>query len=139
MTSSPWRGTLIFTLIFLAWTSVASADLVISRRACNWLVEHHPSPDVEYQAGVDVHGRAVAPADLDGGANLVTPDFIVIPLEVLLEGKYGIAKNSVLWRPKAEVGTVVAVGDQIYYEGQRLGYSDQVALARACRERGLVR
>jgi hypothetical protein len=102
-------------------------------------VEHQPAPDVAYQAGVDVHGRPVAPADLDGGSNLAVPEVIAIPLEILVQDKYGIPANSVLWEAKAQVGTVVVVGDQIYYEGQLLGDTDRAALARACRDLDLAR
>lgn len=40
---------------------------------CNWLVDHMPRPDVTYQPGVDVHGHAVVPADLNGGFQMDLP------------------------------------------------------------------
>ena len=41
-------------------------------------MRHEPAPDVAYQPGVDVHGRAVAPADLNGGSQIELPDVIYI-------------------------------------------------------------
>ena len=133
-----WRLILV-GLAMASGAGQAYAELVITRRACDWLVEHQAVPDVTYQPGVDVYGRPVAPADLDGGSNLALPEVIYIPLEVLLQDRFGIPANSVLFEAKAQVGTVVVVGDQIYYEGQLLGDADQRALALACREQGLAR
>jgi len=129
----------VVTCVSASSVSPASAELVITRRACDWLVEHQAAPDVTYQPGVDVHGRPVAPADLDGGSNLALPEVIYIPLEVLVQDRFGIPANSVLFEAKAQVGTVAVVGNQVYYEGQLLGDADQRALAMACREQGLTR
>jgi hypothetical protein len=41
---------------------------------CNRFVRHHPSADVEYKPGVDVRGKAVAPADLPGSRRIKLPD-----------------------------------------------------------------
>ncbi len=89
---------------------------------------------VEYQPGVDAHGKPVAPADVGGGTQLELPDTIVIPIEVLLQDRFHLPANSVLWEGKAQVGTVVVQGDQIYYNGQPLQDSEAAALAAICHE-----
>ena len=120
-------------LSMLAATA-AMAEIAISERDCRQLVvKHEPAPDVTYQPGVDVHGNAVAPADLNGGSQLKLPDVIYIPLEVLIQDKYGIPANSVLYEAKAQVGVVAVRGDKVYYEDQLLNDPETVALEEACR------
>lgn len=122
----------IALLMFTA--ASASAEIAISERDCRQLVvKHEPAPDVTYQPGVDVHGNAVAPADLNGGSQLNLPDVIYIPLEVLIQDKYGIPANSVLYEAKAQVGIVAVRGDKVYYEDQLLNDPETVALEEACR------
>lgn len=122
----------IFLIFFNG--SAAMADIAISERDCRQLVvKHEPAPDVTYQPGVDVHGNAVAPADLNGGSQLNLPDVIYIPLEVLIQDRFGIPANSVLYEAKAQVGIVAVRGDKVYYEDQLLNDSETVALEEACR------
>lgn len=112
----------------------AQAEIAISERDCRQLVvNHEPAPDVTYQPGVDVHGNAVAPADLNGGSQLKLPDVIYIPLEVLIQDRFGIPANSVLYEAKAQVGIVQVRGDKVYYEDQLLNDPETVALEEACR------
>ncbi|WP_133614520.1 hypothetical protein [Dongia mobilis] len=112
----------------------ASADVAVSKRDCDRLVRYRQAPGVEYQPGVDAHGRPVAPADLGGGYNIKVPEIIVIPIEVLVQDRFHIPANSVLWNAEAQVGTVIVKGDQVYYEGQLLGDPETAALAELCRE-----
>ncbi|WP_374373083.1 hypothetical protein [Dongia sp.] len=119
-------------LVLLAGPSLA--DVAVSKRDCDRLVEYQQAPGVEYQPGVDVHGRPVAPADLGGGYNIKPPEIIVIPIEILIQDRFNIPANSVLWDAKAQVGTVIVKGNQVYYEGQLLGDPETAALAELCRE-----
>jgi hypothetical protein len=65
----------------IAWFPRANADEVsvgggkpvISKQDCMALARYHEAPGVEYQPGVDVHGKPVAPADLQGGASYDPP------------------------------------------------------------------
>lgn len=113
----------------------AWADVAITREDCDRLVKYQQPSGVEYQAGVDAHGNPVAPADLNGGVQLQLPDTIVIPIEVLLQDRFYIPANSVLFDAKAQVGTVVVQGDQVYFNGQPLQDPETAALEEACRER----
>jgi hypothetical protein len=129
-------GSIVLALAAVAWAAPASAEIAISRKDCQRLVSHEPAPDVAYQPGVDVHGRPVAPADLGGGQQIQLPDVIYIPIEVLIQDKYGIPANSVLYDATALVGVVSVRGNQVYFEDQPLTDPEIVALEEACRDRG---
>ena len=129
-------GSIAVILSVAAWAAPASAEIAISRRDCERLVNHEPAPDVAYQPGVDVHGRPVVPADLGGGQQIQLPDVIYIPIEVLIQDKYGIPANSVLYDATALIGVVEVRGNQVYFEDQPLTDPEIVALEEACRDRG---
>jgi hypothetical protein len=129
-------GSIALVLANIAWAAPASAEIAISRQDCQRLVNHEPAPDVTYQPGVDVHGRPVVPADLGGGQQIQLPDVIYIPIEVLIQDKYGIPANSVLYDATALVGVVSVRGNQVYFEDQPLTDPEIVALEQACRDRG---
>jgi hypothetical protein len=112
----------------------AMADVAVSRQDCARLVQYQQPPGVEYQPGVDAHGQPVAPADLGGGYQIKPPETIVIPIEILIQDRFHIPANSVLWNAKAQVGVVTIKGDQVYYEGQLLGDPETAALQQLCRE-----
>jgi hypothetical protein len=130
-------GSIALILLCLGWTAPAGAEVAISRRDCDRLVRHEPAPDVTYQPGVDVHGRPVAPADLGGGSQIELPDVIYIPIEVLIQDKYGIPANSVLYDATALVGVVSVRGNQVYFEDKLLSDPEVAALEAACRDRGM--
>lgn len=113
----------------------ASADVAISRRDCQYLVRHHPAPDVAYQPGIDVHGRAVVPADVDDGSQIKLPETIYIPIEVDIGQRYHIPANSILWKATAEIGTVAVTGDRVTFNGQPLTPDDNAALVAMCRDK----
>ena len=129
-------GSFALVLIAIAWAMPASAEIAISRKDCQRLVNHEPAPDVTYQPGVDVHGRPVAPADLGGGQQIQLPDVIYIPIEVLVQDKYGIPANSVLYDATALIGVVAVRGNRVYFEDQELTDPEVAALEDACRDRG---
>jgi hypothetical protein len=77
-------------LVLLAGPALGQQTVIITRADCLRLVEHLPTPDVEYRPGVDVRGRPVAGADLDGGyAHVEPPDAIAFPLAVELRNFLG--------------------------------------------------
>lgn len=113
----------------------AQAEIAVSRKDCERLVRHEPAPDATYQPGVDVHGNPVAPADLGGGQQIELPDVIYIPIEVLVQDKYGIPANSVLYNARAQVGVVEVRGNRVFYEDQELTDPETAALEAVCRDR----
>ena len=129
-------GSIALVLLAVAWAAPASAEIAISRKDCQRVVNQEPAPDVTYQPVVAVHGRPVVPADLGGGQQIQLPDVIYIPIEVLIQDKYGIPANSVLYDATALVGVVSVRGNQVYFEDQPLTDPEIVALEEACRDRG---
>lgn len=108
----------------------------IDTRFCQALVKHVPDADVAYQPGIDVHGRAVVPADLDGGNTLTLPDEIKIPLTVDLMSFLNLDQSalpaSAMKRNDVQLGTLTLKGDQVHYNGQPLTNAQQDNLAVLC-------
>lgn len=116
--------------------TAAEPAIAITTTDCARLVKHVPAPDVEYQPGQDVHGRPVAPADLDGGYGMNLPETIRIPVTVLLQERFGIPANSVLYKAEAEIGVaeVSLDGERVTFNGQALTSPEAQALAATCQE-----
>ena len=130
-----FRSVLLASLAIALTAGSAAAEIAVSRHDCQSLVRHQPAPDATYQPGVDVHGNAVAPADLGGGQQIELPDVIYIPIEVLVQDKYGIPANSVLYNARAQVGVVEVRGNRVFYEDQELTDPETAALEAVCRDR----
>ena len=128
---------------FLAVTMVpfaAMAEPKIDERFCQALVKHVPDADVAYQPGVDVHGRAVVPADLPpeegGNMPIALPQEITIPLTVDLMSFLNLDNTalpaSAMKRGDIQLGTLTIKGDQVTYNGQPLTSGQQDNLAVLC-------
>lgn len=132
--------------------SAFAESVTISTADCRKLVAHAPRPDVTYRAGVDVHGKAVVPADIGGSSAIDLPSVIEIPLTVdalkrirgrdsqtasgdILASRRGI-------EGKAALGTLTIKGDAVFWNGTQLQSQDEVLMAEACksslRARGIV-
>ena len=130
-------GSIALFLAILGWAAAASAEVAISRHDCEQLVRHQPAPGVTYQPGADVRGRPVVPADLGGGSQIELPDVIYIPIEVLLQDRFGIPANSALYQATAEVGVASVRGNQVFFQDKPLTDPEIAALEAACQERGI--
>ncbi len=130
-----------------AGPALAAETVTISTADCRRLVAHAPSAD--YQAGVDVRGKPVAPADLPGAASIDLPEVIEIPLTVDVAKRLGRAEagTDVLAsrrgiEGKAALGTLTVKGNDLFWNGRRLQSQDEVLMAEACRSslraRGIV-
>ena len=107
----------------------------ITEADCRLLTRHRPDADVAFQPGVDARGRAVAPADLNGGRpGLETPRRIVIPIEVDLFERFGVPANPDLFEADAQVGQVIYDNGKLFYNGQRLADGASDELIPLCRE-----
>lgn len=83
MSSRPWivaSALLAAAAAEPAWAQTRT--VTITEADCSRLVEHRPDPGVAYQAGRDVYGRAVAPADLGGGVRIDLPETYSFELEI---------------------------------------------------------
>lgn len=64
-------------------TDGKSDALAVEKMICQQLYVHQPAADVAFKPGVDVDGKAVAPADLPAeGASITAPDYVEVPLTV---------------------------------------------------------
>jgi hypothetical protein len=73
---------LIFMMTLLCPLLAEARTIVVEDGRCRVVERHVPDEDVAYKPGVDVNGRAVVPADLNGGNQVVTPRFVTIPLNI---------------------------------------------------------
>lgn len=141
-------GSLVIGTVTL---STAKAETItVSAADCRKLVNARPSDDVAYKPGVDVHGKAVAPADLGGGYPAMGQlDEINIPISVDLADRLGrararsqgITNPTTANRPllpyagQVPVGTVTVKGNDVLWNGEPLLPKDEATLAAACRAR----
>jgi hypothetical protein len=135
-----WRISLIAALSALSsGESTAQGMGEVDPRLCQALTtRHRPAPDVEYIPGVDVRGRAVAPADLPGsaGANRQTLERFEIPVTLDFAQRMGFSGGRVGTSGKlpgnAEVGRLVIDGGRVTFNGAQVGGGSEAALAAAC-------
>lgn len=123
----------------MSFGAVAFAEdiqIEVSKIDCQRIVKYIPEPDVAYKGGVDVHGRPVAPADINGGNQLQIPDRIFIDLSIpfkdLLKNYNPKLKNAEVY-----VGTVEydLTSGSLLYNGQELADPVENAIANECRKR----
>lgn len=126
---------LLFLIGFVGSAMAEDVRMEVSRKDCERIVKYTPDPDVAYKPGVDVHGKPVAPADLNG-SQIQIPDRIFIdlslPFKDLLRNY-----NPKLANADVYVGTVeydIASG-RLLYNGQELTDPAQNAIAKECRKR----
>ncbi|WP_377808953.1 hypothetical protein ABNQ38_27235 [Azospirillum sp. A29] len=117
-------------------SSPAGDRPVIDLSLCQRLTRHVPAADVEYRPGVDVNGRAVAPADLPGSAGAQPPIPIDLPLSVDLARRMGVALPSVPYLPNDITAVWLSVvGDRLYLNGQPIDPGAEERLYAYCRTR----
>ncbi len=107
-------------------------EVAITRADCARLVEYVPAPDVVYQPGVDAYGRAVAPADQNGGTAIQVPDTLHIPIEIDLQERLGIPANPALYESDIPIGEVVYRNGRLTFEGRPLQDEAAAELSRRC-------
>ncbi|MBV8538400.1 MAG: hypothetical protein JO128_22570 [Alphaproteobacteria bacterium] len=114
----------------------AAQTVAVTDADCAKIVNYTTLPGVEYQPGVDVYGRKVAPADLPSSQPQIGAGPITIDITADLH-KYGVPASSPLLLPGAHLGqlTVDDLGRKVYFNGQPLGDSEEKAIADACRQR----
>jgi len=120
-----------FLPLLVGGAAAADAPARLAAADCAQLVRHVPAPDVAYRPGVDVHGRPVAPADLDA-AEVTIPDTVLVLITLDLQERFGIPANSVLFEGNAGIGVVAVEGDRVTFNGQELTDPEARALAAAC-------
>lgn len=139
------RVFVISALAFLAAAPAVAEDtivvtesgtaIVITEAQCRNLVQHVPAADIAYEPGVDVHGNAVAPADL-GASEISIPEEISIDVTALVYELLETTPPPGLEDTAIDLGKVVLRDGQLTYNGQPLGGTADAALIAACRESG---
>jgi len=131
-------GSFLLTALLVLVTSVAHADTPkIDPKLCNALVKNTPDADVAYQPGVDVHGNAVAPADLPGSPQMKLPQQIKIPLTINMAKAANLDTSTYPFNQlgqgtEATLGMLVVEGDRVTFNGQPLSDTQQYNLAVLC-------
>ncbi len=122
----------VFVIVGLTPMALPAADsptATVSVEDCRRLVAYQPSEGVNYQPGVDVHGRAVAPADLNDGSQITLPKSFAFPLDFTPIRERGFRQS------RLNLGEIeVDQNGQAYFDGKPLHNGDQAALSRKCQE-----
>lgn len=107
----------------------------VTDQDCRKIVTYVTPPNVNYQPGVDVYGRPVAPADLNP-SSVEVPQTLVMDVNIDLR-KYGVPSSSPLLLPGVSMGkiSIEDSGRRVYFNGQPLGDTEQKAVADLCRQR----
>lgn len=133
-----YKSVTIAALAVIASTAGRAADrtIAIARSDCALAVSYVPPAGVDYQPGVDVHGRPVAPADLDDGRRLQLRDSIPVVITDDLRKQFGLADDSPLFDANAFIGIVeLRLSDQrLTFNGVELSDREADALAAMCRD-----
>lgn len=113
---------------------VASVSQEDCKRLLKRQVEYTPSDDVAYKPGVDVRGKAVAPANAGQTlGEIALPDKIIIDFGMDFAGRYGIS-GAGLHTATADLFTIqydLALGG-LTVNGKPLTPDDSRAVSKAC-------
>jgi hypothetical protein len=137
----------LLALLFAATPEVGSQEagsqggVLVSYEDCRRMTRYVPADDADYRPGVDVYGRPVASADLDGGAGAVelprTVTFYLefAPFETEEDGEPALGGKEQLDQSTIVLGRVTVDEDgYTYFEGQPLHDEEEARLYRLCRE-----
>jgi hypothetical protein len=101
------------------------------------MTDHHAVADATYKPGVDVHGKAVAPADVPSSTSFALPNKIAIPLTLDLAKSLNLNVSQYPYNrlgtgTEVQLGTLTLEGDQVFFNGKPLTSQDQEGLLTAC-------
>jgi hypothetical protein len=109
--------------------------VVMSSQICAAFRDELAVAGADYQEGVDVNGRRVAPADLPSSPDPLKLDNFPIEIKADLAGKFGVpAAGAGNYGAKAIIGYVTLRGNQAYFNGQPIGSDQRAVLIDACRK-----
>lgn len=126
----------ILGVAFCVTSSAKAEQLSVRNADCQQVVFHEPADDVAFVPGVDVSGRPVVPADLNGGYGITAPEDVTIDIRLDLAERLGLGEGaaSALIGGEGVVGQVTVRGQDIYWNGDLLPRDSQAALLLACGE-----
>jgi hypothetical protein len=108
--------------------------LVMSSDICTTLAVEQPVPSADYQQGVDVNGKPVAPADLPTSAPPIQLDNFPIEIKKDLAGKFNVPATGGNFGAKAVLGYVTLRDNRAYFNGQPMDDDQRAALVATCRD-----
>jgi hypothetical protein len=120
---------------------VQAAELRMDRTVCEYVTKHVPDADVDYQPGVDVSGKRVAPADLNSGQQKQIEDQFVIRLTNDAARVWGLnlprtfegrGRGTPMVEAEGNVGFVTLKNGKAYLNDQPLDATQQDELAVLC-------
>lgn len=133
-----YRSVTIAALAIVAATTTRAAErtIAIARSDCDLAVRYVAPAGVDYQPGVDVNGRPVAPADLDDGRRLQLPESIPVFITDAMRKRFRVRHHSPLFDTDAVVGIVeLRLSDRrLTFNGVELSDPEANALAAMCRD-----
>lgn len=113
----------ILSLVFslLVFSPVAYAEQAHLNTICN-NPEYYNTPNLsaDYVPGVDVHGKAVAPADLNSSSSPYIKNPVVIPIEVDLAQRFGLILPLGIKLKPTVADLEIYQDGRIKYEGKEL-------------------
>ena len=123
----------------LLWPQTGDAqetEIKISKRDCERVVAHRARDDVAFKPGVDVHGRKVKPADLDGRVPLKLPTELTIDIGIDLGKRLGIGAGGAKFSSETNLGKVkYDIGSgKMTFNGQPIGDMEEAAISAKCLE-----
>lgn len=132
----PTRLALVIILFLAPVTAMAEdVTLEVTKDNCQRIVKYVADQDVTYKPGLDVHGRAVAPADLEQN-QIVIPNRIFIDLSLPFKD---LLKNYNPRLKNAEVYVGLVEYDinsgRLLFNGQELSDPALNAIARECEKK----
>ena len=122
---------LVLAPLTISGTAAAQA---VDLSVCRYLTAHRPSPDVEYAPGVDVRGKAVAPADLPGAAGPAPPlERFDLPVTIDFLRRSGVKLPAGGVPGTGEIGVLTLYANRLYFNSQPLGGPTEAELYAYCR------
>lgn len=111
-------------------------EITVRNADCQQIVYHEPSDNVAFVPGVDISGRPVVPADLNGGYGIEAPEEVTIDIRLDLAQRLGLGEGaaSALIGGEGVIGQVTVNGQDLYWNGELLPRDSQEALLAACGE-----
>jgi hypothetical protein len=139
-----WRTTIFYgsvtiaalAIIAVATSRAAERTIAVARSNCELAVRYVAPAGVDYQPGVDVNGRPVAPADLDDDHRLQLPESIPVLVTDDMRRRFRVFHHSPLFDTDAAVGVVeLRLSDRrLTFNGVELSDPEANALAAMCRD-----
>lgn len=106
---------------------------IVDDEICQFLVEHHPVPGVEYEPGIDVHGKPVIEAETSVSMFQATPDDeIKFDINVDMAKYIGVTVPGDALEAQAKFGTIEYKNGIMTLDGKPLSPENDASLRSLC-------